>query len=647
MGLEEEIQIPDYEILHEAGRGNFGVVYKAREISSGRERAIKLLDRIEGGRGDAAYVLFRSEGLEQNEALADAFQHENLVRFYRQGVVAEGSFAGQTFIVLEWVEGMTLEHSADFSPREIDGAIKQICHGAQHMHERGYLHNDIRGPNVMVTHPQTKNHSLLAKLGDYTLVTPCDDRGIALAVANISSRTISAPESIQRGELSTRTDVWGLGVLMYQLWTGEHPFPHSSKDVLEEIVRTPAFYTGLETRIQRNPRIPQKYKPIIQKCLSYKPDQRYQSVAALVHDLEPLKTRLSVGSVLGGIFLAALGCFGLSVGGVFYSQKPDPIVETKTEIEYVPSVFSHNRKVKRDPRILQGVDPKDICNHPEKYGGNPERYKDPVVYRFCLEFGEAEKLLDQADFVAAAKKLEVLQKEYPDRYEPVAALLEAYYELGLISEAFEIKKGLITKFGVYNPMELSVYSLKIDLALLDGPTTVNLSSRDICTVGIVQENYPECPEIVSLASLSSSEKNEKRYTGLVHTYPRSFLAHREYARFLFEADDSDKFRLALQQYEAAAKLAKNKHAFFDEIADTFESREDFLHAFVYTYRAEVSLEEDFSRILLGRRKSDALLERIGTIGRNNSPFSSKEEAYRILSEKCTGNESFGFIPCSL
>ncbi|MBI5002751.1 serine/threonine protein kinase [Candidatus Woesearchaeota archaeon] len=646
MGLEEEIQIPDYKIVQEAGRGNFGIVYKAREISSGRDRAIKILDRVEGGRGDAAYALFRSEGLEENESLADAFQHENLVRFYRQGVVLEGDFTGQKFIVLEWVQGTTLEHASDFSPREIDGVIKQICHGVQHMHERGYLHNDIRAPNIMVTHSQTKKSSLLAKLGDYTLVTPCDEQGIASAAANISSRTISAPESIQRGELSARTDIWGLGILMYQLWTGEHPFPHSSKDVLEEMVRTPASYTGLEIRIQRNPQIPQKYKAIIQRCLSYNPDQRYQSVTALLHELEPPKTRLSVGSVVGGIFLAALGCLGISTGGLLYFQKPDPIVETKTEVQYIPTVFSDNRKVKRDPRIQQGVDPEDVCNHPEKYHMDRDRYKDPLAYRFCLEFGEAKKLLDQAEFVAAAKKLEALQKDNPLRYEPPSALLEAYYELGLVSEAAEIRKLVVTKFGEYNPMELALYSQKIDLYILDGPTTVDFLSRDICTVGVVQKNYPECPELVLVRSLSSSDEKEKRYAALVRTYSRSFLVHREYARFLFETNDSDKIPLALQQYEAAAKLAKNRYAFFAEITHQFEKRRDFAHAFVYQYRAEEAFQEGYSSSLWSSRESDALLVKMGGVGKNTSSFTSKEEAYHVLSEKCTADADFGFVPCS-
>ncbi len=639
----EDIHIPDYEILQEAGRGNFGIVYKAREISSGRERAIKILDRVEGGRGDAAYALFHSVGLEQNEALADAFHHENLVRFYRQGIIADGSLIGQKYIVLEWVEGKTLEHSLDLSRKEIHAVLRQICHGVQHMHERCYLHNDIRAPNVLVTSTETRK--LLAKLGDYTLVTPCDENGLAPGSANISSRTISAPESIKHGELSIRTDIWGLGNLMHLLWTGEHAFPHSSKDVLEEIVRTPASYPALETRIQQNPHIPQTYKPIIRKCLAYNPNQRYHSVTELLHDLEPPKTRLSVGSVLGGIALAVAGCVGIATGIVLYINKPDPVVETKTE--YVSSTFSKHRIVKREPRISQDIDPRDVCNHPEKYGRDPDIYKEPASYRFCLEFGEAEKLLDQADFVSAAKKLESLQKDYPLKYQPVAALLEAYYELGLALEAAEMRKLVVTKFGVYNPLELLLYAQKIDLAVLDSPTLLDLSSRDICTVGVVQKNYPECSELVSVRSLSSSEEKEKRYAALARLYPRSFLAHREYARLLFETDDSDKRTLALQQYKAAAKLAKNKYAFFDEIAATFTRHEDLPHAFVYKCRAEESLIKDFSRILIGRRESDALLDRMGGVGRNNSRFASKEEAYRVLAEKCTGNIDFGFVPCSL
>lgn len=664
MGLEEALQISDYRIFQEAGRGNFGIVYKAQEISSGKERAIKVLDRIEGGRGDAAYVLFGSEGLEQNEVLADAFQHENLVRFYRQGIVEDGLFCGQKYIVLEWVEGTTLEHLTALSPRETHVIIKQICRGVEHMHERGYLHNDIRAPNVMVTSSPAKKHSPLAKLGDYTLVTPCNEKGIASAAANISSRTISAPESIHNGELSTRTDIWGLGILMYRLWTGEHPFPHEKKDVLEEFVRNPTSYSGLEHRIQHHPHIPQKYKPVIQKCLSYNPAHRYQSVEALLHDLEPPKTRLSLGSVVAGLLLAGVGCLGLTLGGLFYSQKPDPVVETKTEVQYVPSVFSDHRMVKRDPRIRQGTDRKDVCNHPEKYGASPEWYKNPLEYRFCLEFYEAEKLLDQADFVAAAKKLEALRKEYPQSSRPVVALLEAYYELLLIQEAFETKRIIRNEFEVDGAMELEYYGNKIEQKLFRAPTSLTFASREICTLESVLKKYPECPALVSLQALSSPEEKEKAYASLVSKYPHSFLVHREYARLLFETTDAveiqydgvvvgvhydhlSQITAALQHYKAAARLAKNTFAFFEEISDAFEKHNDLALAFVYRCRAEEALEKDFSRILLGHQESDTLFGKIQR--RNKTAFVSvsRQEAYLVLAEKCTGNAAFGIVPCTL
>ena len=138
--------------------------------------------------------------------------------------------------------------------------------------------------------------------------------------------------------------------------------------------------------------------------------------------------------------------------------------------------------------------------------------------------------------------------------------------------------------------------------------------------------------------------------------------HREYARFLFESTDteeekkgrkiiavrySDELRIAaaLQQYEVAAKLAKNKYAFYEEIISAFEERHDYPHAFVYQYRAEELLKEDFGRILLGSNKSDTLLDKMGV--KKNPAFASKEEAYRVLAESCTGNAEFGFVPCTL
>ncbi len=616
MDLEEALQISDYTILQEAGRGNFGIVYKAREISSGKERAIKVLDRIEGGRGDAAYALFRSGGLEQNESLADAFQHENLVRFYRQGVIANGPLEGHTYVVLEWAQGTTLEDFVALSFQQKDTILRQISRGLAHMHGRGYLHNDIRLPNIMVT--SGVKDSLLAKLGDYTLVTPCDEKGFASAAANISSRTISAPESIQRGELSARTDIWGLGILMYQLWSGDHPFPHSSKDVLEEIVRTPASYVGLETRIQRNSHIPQKYKSIIQKCLAYAPAQRYQSVTELLADLEPPKTRLSLGSILGGTVLASLGCLGIGIGALFYSQEPKLVIQTETVVEQVPVTYSRDRKVQRDPRIPASETPRSVCDTYQKKALETSSSR----YEYCIELKEAEQLLDQANFIPAAKKLEALQKQYPERYEPVAALLEAYYELGLFAEAEEQRVLVIEKFGEYNPMELAYYADVIQRAVLDAPTTFSVTQA-VCTVESIQVKYPECYEIAAL-----SGAKEEQYKAAVKRYPNSFLAHREYARFLFEKDRVEE---SLEHYKSAARITGNKYPFFQEIAETFLARGDLDHAFVYQYQAEKALEQNHSRILL-TRESDTILVNMQKKGRG---FSTREEAYEALATSIT------------
>lgn len=659
------LSTPEHILLREAGNGSFGVVYKAFDVHEEQYRALKFLEPTKIGKVKDAYTLFGQDGLNGNERLADKFRHENIVKYY-------GRIDDHT-LVFEWIEGDTLDKIEHFSSKEIDDIIIQICRGVGHMHANGYAYNDLRFPNIMRNNKRKKQ---VITLLDYSIATPLDEKGVSVHHGNLSSREIAAPESILRNELSVRTDIWAIGHLMYRLFTKEHAFPHQHKDQLESIVQTEQSYVLLRQRVEQDEQIPQKYKPIILKCLSYNPDHRYQSVEELLTVIDPPKTlinRWSVGAAAIGcvsaLICGAIGIAGLTYG-VFFSktiiQKENVYLNDPTN----PPEYSENRKVKRTPRIPPGKDPTEICKNPTLSGLVPSRYDNKQEFEFCLDFRHAEALLDTADFIGAARQLEQLEKKYPKSHEIPAALMEAYYELGIIKNAERMRERVIQEFGVYNPIELAVYGTKIQFELYKYPTSLMLH-KEICTLGAVTKEFPECPEFDLTARLGIGQEEQKMtaYKKLQKKYPHSFVLPREYARLQLQilrasydpsstkeldSQDITKINDALHAYEQAAHNAQEKSAFFSEISSFFEhSVVSYAHAFVFAYRAEQTAVKEHDIISFGTESERLYMQYVqlkedSTLSKQASRQLNKQEiatAYERLSMACTQDKEFFICAC--
>ncbi len=649
-------------LLREAGRGGFGVVYKAFDTLEDDYRAIKFLTRNKTGKPADAYTIFGHDGLEQNERTANKFRHENIVKYH--GIRADGA------LIFEWIDGVSLDKIKLFSPKESKEIIRQVCHALGHMHNTGYAYNDLRFPNVMRTQVMKRGkQNTRITLLDYSIATELNEIGISIHKGNLSSREIAAPESVLRQELSVRTDIWALGHLMYKLYTGEHAFPHIDKDALAEIICDPQSYTALKARISADGRIPEKEKAMIIKCLSYNPKDRYQSVSEFLSVFDPPETiwsRISLGIGALGVAAAGLGCLGVVCAGVLYSERPDPEI-IKTEPTVVEVLYSRERKQQRSPRIKTGETPEALCNNPQSEGYRADRFDKPNEYTFCLEWRSAEAMLDRADFVVAVNLLENLRKKYPNQYEPLAGLLEAYYELGLLRDAKRIKEELIKRFPRANPWELSSYGGPITDELLTYSTSLQFS-RERCGLAVVTSSYPECDAVVALSTLSS-DKQKEEYLRLQQKFPRSFVIPREYARFLLDqlpqteknplevretlySDLSlyvERVNQALAAYQRAAKNAEEKGPFLYEISTQFRERfSSIAHAFVFSYRAEEATRKETGRnpISPDSRKYFLLLQ--GESEFSRIPERAEVDAlYAQRSRACTKNKEFFIVDCSL
>lgn len=639
-----------FVLLRRAGKGGFGRVYKALNLKIQRLRAIKIIQQEidKDGRAREAYALHGRQGLFSNDALLDLFDHPRIGRYYSQGMLADG----RGYMEFEWLGDISLAKYGVCSPAEAHRFVTQICEAAQHMHERGMLHNDIKPENVMVIEQEPRGKiERNIKLIDSGIATP-HENGKATKSRNIASREISAPESITSGELSVQTEGWAITVLLHKLITGSHPFPYTEKTELEGIVSDPESYSALRTRIRQDQRIPERDKPILIKGLSYLPKDRYQSLDEFLAVLNPKKSRISKWSLGVGALgtgLAALGIAGAVCAGVvsYYFPRVETIVSPPMVIE--KATYSDTRKIQRDPRIPEGDSPPELCTNPQKYGFSATRYTDPQDYQFCLEFRQGEALLDRAAFVDAAIRLEELQKQFPKSSQRLRGLMEAYYELGLLFDVQEAETALLHLYPTDNSLERLTYGQKAQREVSTYWTTLSFDDPAICIVDAVKKRHPECSALIAVNKKSDEEK-EKEYERLLKEFPHSPLIAREYARFLF-ADSSaslEKINRALVAYQDAAISASQNAPFLWEIAEHFSARKGAAHAYVFAYQAKEA-EKEKGEIMIGDTR---LIERYNALHPNSriSLFDDESDSilkqeYELLFKKCSNSKDFFIVEC--
>lgn len=262
-----------YRIESILGRGGMGVVYKATDAQLDETVAIKTLP------GD---VMTRSpedlERFKREIRLARKITHRNVLRTYDYGE-AEGVY----FISMEFVRGYTLNELMDEAPsrqmpsRATIGIARQICRGLQAAHEQGIIHRDIKPQNVLI---DAKGEVKLMDFG----VARMTEAAEAMTQAGLIVGTphYMSPEQVQGKQLDPRTDVYAMGVLLYELLVGRRPFESTS-------------LTGVLTaHIMEKPRPPIEARPdvgrdvnaIVMRCLEKDPAARYSDAGALLSDLD-------------------------------------------------------------------------------------------------------------------------------------------------------------------------------------------------------------------------------------------------------------------------------------------------------------------------------------------------------------------------
>ena len=260
-----------YEILEPIGFGGMAVVYKARCHRLNRLVAIKIL-KDELSKDEE----FRNRFHAESQAVAK-LNHPNIM-----SVHDVSTHEGTDYIVMELIDGITLkqymEKKGTLNWKETLHFAMQIAKALEHAHSQGIVHRDIKPHNVMVL----KNGS--AKVTDFGIARLMSQSNTLTKEALGSVHYIS-PEQAKGGRVDNRSDLYSLGVVMYEMMTGRAPYDGDSPVA----VAIQHINGGAVMPSVLNPNIPGGLEQVIMKCMATDPGQRYNSATALLYDLEELR----------------------------------------------------------------------------------------------------------------------------------------------------------------------------------------------------------------------------------------------------------------------------------------------------------------------------------------------------------------------
>jgi eukaryotic-like serine/threonine-protein kinase len=294
-----------YRVLEKLGTGGMGVVYKAQDLRLERYVALKFLpDNLTND--TQALERFRREAL-----AASALNHANICTVHDIG-----EQDGRPFLAMEFIDGETMRRHVNNKPLPVEEILNlgiQIADALDAAHAEGIIHRDIKPANIFVTkRGQAKVldfglAKLISKRDGDTEVSDSSHPGLEnpISIVGVISGTPSymSPEQIRGDDLDVRADVFSMGLLLYEMATGQKAFPGSTGGVIIEAIlsKSPVPVRSL------NPDIPVELEAIINKAIDKDKELRYQSAAELRSDLQVLKRGFESGHTQSSLLLATAG----------------------------------------------------------------------------------------------------------------------------------------------------------------------------------------------------------------------------------------------------------------------------------------------------------------------------------------------------
>ena len=264
--------ISHYKIIEKIGSGGMGVVYKAQDLKLDRFVALKFLPPHLISSNDE-----KQRFIHEAKA-ASSLDHNNICNIYE----IDETDDGQLFISMAYYEGETLDKTIKEKPLPVEEAIDiavQIAQGLAKAHEKEIVHRDIKPANIMLTADG------VVKILDFGLAKLSTQTKLTKDGTMLGTIAYMSPEQARGDEVDHKTDIWSLGVIIYEMLTGQLPFKGDyDQAVIYGIANEqPEPITGLRTGV------PLELERIINRCISKDPQDRYQHADDLLSELNRLK----------------------------------------------------------------------------------------------------------------------------------------------------------------------------------------------------------------------------------------------------------------------------------------------------------------------------------------------------------------------
>jgi len=277
--------IGPYEVLSELGSGAMGVVYLAQDVRLGRKIALKLLPSQFTNDKD------RLRRFQQEARAASALNHPNILTVHE---VEQRS--GLHYIATEFVDGVTLRQHMNTRRMSLDEVLNitiQVASALQAAHAAGIAHRDIKPENIMIRsdgYIKVLDFGL-AKLAekDMSPATAETNPGVVMGTPRYMS-----PEQARGLHIDLRTDIFSLGTVIYEMVTGTAPFEgDTTSDIIAALIKDDP-----ERMCSKVPELPVEFEQVVNKALAKDPDQRYQTVAAFLSELQHLKDEIKLNALV-------------------------------------------------------------------------------------------------------------------------------------------------------------------------------------------------------------------------------------------------------------------------------------------------------------------------------------------------------------
>ncbi|MGB8320187.1 MAG: protein kinase, partial [Ignavibacteriaceae bacterium] len=260
--------ISHYRILEKLGEGGMGIIYKAEDLKLKRTVALKVLPESFTKHEESKRRFI-------NEAqAASSLQHNNICTIHE----IDETDDGQLFIAMDYYEGETLKNKICRELLSIDEIINittQIAEGLNKAHEKGIIHRDIKPANIFITKDGT------VKILDFGLAKKIDQTQFTKTGMKFGTTDYMSPEQIKGEKIDLRTDIWSLGIILYEMLTGQQPFKADYEQAVVYLILNQEPEDARKFRED----IPDRLLDILEKLIAEDREDRYEVLGLMIDDL--------------------------------------------------------------------------------------------------------------------------------------------------------------------------------------------------------------------------------------------------------------------------------------------------------------------------------------------------------------------------